>query len=422
VSALPDLAAEEVSLSQTSAWERGFDRVVAWVPYVTLLMGTGLCLLDSNQSSADLLLSLALAAVSAIWVFFMFTRAGERRESQTWMRIYFAGLTLLAAALMFQNGSFFVFPITGFIHAFLLRPAPIAFLGVALTSVVINSRIVYPDPTSEAWWFFGILVVIQTVAIGTGTIGGEKIALLSEQRRQSLVSLNAALEENAGLHALLVAQAREAGVTDERQRMAREIHDTIAQGLTGIVTQLEAAGQVKHDPTELQRHLDNATRLARESLTEARRSVNAIVPVPLENRGLPEAINDVAVRWSAMSNVPAEVVVTGTAHHLHREVEVTLLRVAQEALANVQKHAGASRVGVTLSYMEDVVTIDVRDDGVGFEASSPPNGVEPDAGFGLMAMRQRVEGLAGTLEVESAPGAGTAVSASLPAIAAEVTP
>jgi len=420
VSVRPDLATEDISLSQPSGWERGFDHVVAWVPYATLLLGTAFSLVGSNQPSTDRLRAVALATVAAIWVFFMFTRAGARRNRQTWMRIYFAGLTLLAAGLMAYNGGFFVFAITGFIHAFLLRPAPMAFLGVALTSLVINSRIVFPDPTSEEWWFFGIIVVIQTVAIGFGTIGGEKIGELSEQRRQNVVDLQAALEENAGLHAQLVVQAREAGVTDERQRMAREIHDTIAQGLTGVVTQLEAAGQVKHDPAELQRHLDNATRLARESLTEARRSVNAIVPVPLENHGLPEAIADVAARWSSMSNVPAEVIVTGTAHNLHREVEVILLRVAQEALANVARHAAATRVGVTLSYMEDIVTIDVRDNGRGFLPTNLANGVGTNPGFGLTAMRQRVEGLSGTLEVESTPGVGTAISASLPVIPAEV--
>ncbi len=108
-----------------------------------------------------------------------------------------------------------------------------------------------------------------------------------------------------------------------------------------------------------------------------------------------------------------EVETTGDARALHPEVEVTLLRVAQEALANVAKHAGASRAGVTLSYMEDVVSLDVRDDGVGFVR---PNGSPAGSGFGLIAMRQRVDRLAGQLEIESEHGAGTAVSASLPAI------
>ena len=130
-------------------------------------------------------------------------------------------------------------------------------------------------------------------------------------------------------------------------------------------------------------------------------------------------------RWSVTSGVTGDVETTGQARALHPEVEVTLLRVAQEALANVAKHAGASRAGVTLSYMEDVVSVDVRDDGAGFAVASAEesraNGHlvgESSAvgGFGLIAMRQRVSRLAGQLEIESDPGAGTAVSASLPAI------
>ena len=158
---------------------------------------------------------------------------------------------------------------------------------------------------------------------------------------------------------------------DERQRMAREIHDTIAQGLAGIITQLEAAGQARRParPTGSGTS-DNATRLARESLTEARRSVRAIGPEPLETAQLPDALAELVDRWSRAERR------TGRDHHhrtirpMHPEIEVALLRTAQEALANVAKHASASRVGLTLSYMEDVVTLDVRDDGAGF--AGPP--------------------------------------------------
>jgi signal transduction histidine kinase len=287
---------------------------------------------------------------------------------------------------------------------------------VGLTSLIVNSGIVYPEANADAWWTFGLIVVIQTVAVGFGIIGGEKLSELSEQRRRSLLELEAALEENAGLHAQLVSQAREAGIHDERQRIAGEIHDTIAQGLTGVITQLEAAARFKGDPVELQRRLDNATELARASLAEARRSMRAILPAPLEDRRLPEALADETARWSSLSQVPVEMVTTGDAQGLHPEVEVTMLRVVQEALANVAKHAAASRVGVTLSYMGDVVTVDVRDNGAGFQPGSEVNGAGGDSGFGLTAMRQRVERLAGTLEIESEPGGGTAVSATLPAI------
>src|SRR5437016_3482691 len=201
--------------------------------------------------------------------------------------------------------------------------------------------------------------------------------------------------------------------------MAREIHDTLAQGLTGIITQLEAARQTSRED-ERERRIDNAKRLARDSLAEARRSVQALRPQALEDSRLPEALADEVARWSVTSGVTGEVETTGEARALHPEVEVTLLRVAQEALANVAKHAGASRAGVTLSYMEDVVSLDVRDDGVGF-AAAEGNGhlareTPAEGGFGLIAMRQRVGRLAGQLEIESEPGAGTAVSASLPAI------
>jgi signal transduction histidine kinase len=253
------------------------------------------------------------------------------------------------------------------------------------------------------------------------------------------------MAENTGLQAQLLIQAREAGAGDERQRMAREIHDTLAQGLTGIITQLEAAQQTSKD-AERERRIGNAKRLARDSLAEARRSVQALRPQALENSRLPEALADEVARWSATSSVPGEVETTGDVRALHPEVEVTLLRVAQEALANVAKHAGASRAAVTLSYMEDVVSLDVRDDGAGFALSAPPNGSstngssangsstngnstngnsgygnsanrsQASGGFGLIAMRQRVSRLAGQLEIESEPGAGTAVSASLPAI------
>ena len=218
---------------------------------------------------------------------------------------------------------------------------------------------------AEAWTFYLAIIGIQTVVIGAGVVVGEKVTEQNEERRQALARLEAALEENAGLHAQLLTQAREAGILDERQRMAREIHDTIAQGLIGIVTQLEAADQARDRPADRDRHLENAERLARESLTEARRSVEASMPAALESGTLPDALADVAREWSEINGIPVEVTVTGDVIALHPEIEVALLRIAQEALANVARHAGASRAGLTLSFMGDVVTLDVRDDGVG---------------------------------------------------------
>jgi signal transduction histidine kinase len=136
--------------------------------------------------------------------------------------------------------------------------------------------------------------------------------------------------------------------------------------------------------------------------------VDALRPGPLEAGRLSDALAGVAERWSALHGVPVQVTTTGTARPLPPDAEVALLRTAQEALA---KHAQAARVGLSLSYMDPQVALDVRDDGRGFDPAEAN-------GFGLVAMRQRIEALSRTLQVESEPGTGTAISASLPAEAA----
>jgi signal transduction histidine kinase len=211
--------------------------------------------------------------------------------------------------------------------------------------------------------------------------------------------------------------------------MAREIHDTLAQGLTGIITQLQAAEHAIEDPAAWRRHFDAATRLARDSLSEARRSVHELRPELLETARLSDALADVAARWTTLHGIPVQVTTTGTGRPVRPEAEFVLLRTAQEALANVARHARATTVALTLSYLEQAVALDVRDDGQGFVPASvgaaPVSagvaggplraGSRPEGGFGLVAMRERIEGVSGTLEIESEPGAGTAISACLPA-------
>jgi signal transduction histidine kinase len=392
-------------------WGRWGSILDAWAPYAGLGVATAIALVFPLRSGFDPLPMFALVGASAAWVYVGYTRASQPRRGTLRHATYFIGLIIFASLLMAQHPVFFLFGIAGFFHAADLRPWPLVFLGVFLTSASIQTITTgFPWPTAEAWAIFVPVIAIQTVAIGSGILIGEKLADLSEERRKAVARLEATLEENAGLHAQLLVQAREAGVLDERGRLAREIHDTLAQGLIGIITQLEAV-QHATDPDERRRHLDNASRLARESLTEARRSVEAIRPEALESATLPAALAGVAGQWSSVNRVPAEVTTTGAATLLDPDVEVTLLRVAQEALANVAKHARATRVGLTLSYMGDVVTLDIRDDGVGFTNGSSGT----DAGFGLTTMRERVERVAGTLEIESEPGGGTAVSARVPA-------
>ncbi|WP_092535906.1 sensor histidine kinase [Amycolatopsis arida] len=407
------------SVTPEEALQPWFGYVERALPPVLLVVATAIALIPEEHPPADPAGTLALATLAGAWVLLTDTVPPAWWRTTRWRApVSFAGLVVFATVLMLRDPLFLVFLIAGFFVALRLRPLPVVFAALAVCSTLIHT-IPQGGPVralTEEPFLWLTIVAVQTLAIGGGAVLSDKIAEQNEARRKAVAELESALEENAGLHGQLLVQAREAGVLAERQRLSREIHDTLAQGFTGIITQLEAAAQARHDPAELDRHLAQATALARENLTDARRSVRALGPEVLDTAELPDALADVARRWSTMSGVPAEFTTTGTARPLHPEIEATLLRVTQEALANVAKHAQASRVGLTLSYMEDQVTLDVRDDGVGFGPEVPAR--TEHGGFGLAGMRHRVRRLAGTLHVESEPGAGTAVSASVPAISA----
>lgn len=212
----------------------------------------------------------------------------------------------------------------------------------------------------------------------------------------------------------LIEEAQRTGILVERQRLAREIHDTLAQGFMGVITNLTAA-ELAADPlvpdAPSARHIGDAKRIARDSLAEARRLVWALRPESLDRYSLPEALGNLVAEWSDRTGIEARGTTNGTPRGLLPEAEVALLRAAQESLANVHKHARATIVNVTLTYMEDRVVIDVLDDGEGFDpdAVASPVGPQDVRGFGLTSMRERVEQLGGRLAVETAPGEGTAI-------------
>jgi signal transduction histidine kinase len=281
------------------------------------------------------------------------------------------------------------------------------------------------------WW--GIVSVVGLTALMTWAVGGwdspkevltgllvtaglaamityflEVISRQSEQRREALTQL-------AATRAELAEASRQAGVVAERERLARELHDTVAQGFISVVTQLESAEQALEEPgglAQARRRVETARQTARTSLEELRRSVRALRPDLLESSSLPAALAQLANRWSAEAGIPAEFRSTGDPVPLRPDAELSLLRIAQEALSNVARHAAASRVIVTLSYVGDTVTLDVDDDGVGFDGQPRPRA---DGGFGLLGMRERVEAAGGALAVESVPGRGTTIAASVPA-------
>jgi signal transduction histidine kinase len=408
---------------EPDALER-WEAIQRYVPYGGIAVGTVLTLLIRDPDWPSRPVALGLAAAAALWVWLAAPPSGRLRVPGP---VFFVGWTLLAAGLVLCSpwNGFAAF--VGYLFALEVLPGWWRFVGIAVTALLAATSQLggLPPATVTGLSVWGAVVLVNALLAGGfgyyGWLTDEQSAARKrtiDELAEANSRLAAAMEENAGLHAQLVASARDAGVHDERERLAREIHDTIAQGLAGIVAQLQAARSGGDRPGDRERHLDTAAELARSTLVEARRSVQALRPEPLEAARLPDALADVAARWTEVSGVPAAVTTTGTARQLHPEVEIALLRTGQEALANVGKHAAASRVGVTLSYMEDVVTLDVRDDGIGFDPAGLTGEPADGSGFGLTGMRQRVARVAGHLEIESAPGEGTAVSATVPAIPA----
>ena len=392
-------------------WERRLNVAGHAIPYFVLVLTTLMYLVVGTDTGPTTAVNAGIAAATGLWMLWWYTLHPGWRSRTGLMALFFVGILVSYALLGLRDPTFGFFSFAGYIYAIDVLPGRWKLVGVSATGVIAATSLYGGFPPAE----FGpivvylIIVVFIVVIACTFTTFGHITSEQSRRRKEMVAEMAAMMQENAGLHAQLLIQAHEAGVLDERQRLAREIHDTLAQGFAGIITQLQA----DENPP---RHVETALRLARENLAEARRSVHALRPPALVDANLPDALAEVTAGWTDQTGVAASISTTGAARPLHPEVEVTLLRAAQEALSNVAKHARASRVGLTLSYMEDVVTLDVRDDGAGFDPE-----VKTD-GFGLIGMRQRVSRLAGALVVESEPGGGTAVSASVPAIPAEVAP
>jgi len=410
--------------SGLEALEQRYESRARMLQYILLAVPLVPYVLVQRPDAGAFAITAGIVLAAAGWITWAILRHPRWKNRPWTVALYMTGLIALIAVLTLRSPFFAFFTWLGFLHAFRFLAGAwrwVAAVPVAVCFAVGQSG-GFRQPTASTVAIWVLLACVDVVLVGVFTLLGMKSEEQNQARKGMIADLaeaNRRLEEmmaeNAGLQAQLLTQAREAGAGDERQRMAREIHDTLAQGLTGIITQLEAAQQTASD-AERERRIGHAKRLARDSLAEARRSVQALRPQALEDSRLPDALTEEVTRWSATSGVAGQVETTGEARALHPEVEVTLLRVAQEALANVARHADASRAAVTLSYMEDVVSLDVRDDGAGFAASPPAKPDPSSGGFGLIAMRQRVRRLAGQLEIESEPGSGTAVSASLPAI------
>ena len=231
--------------------------------------------------------------------------------------------------------------------------------------------------------------------------------------RHEEIELTRALAHQATLAIQLTrlsVQSRQSAVTAERNRMARDIHDTLAQGFTGVIVQLEAVEEAmsRNQGVKASGHLDRAGELARESLREARRSVQALRPQALEEKQLSEALKDLIEKMTSGTTLQAEFTLQGKRRKLPPEWETNLLRIGQEVLTNVLRHAQAGEFKALLVFDSREIRLDLRDNGCGF------NPRRRHEGFGLQGMRERAEGMGGQLTIQSAAGKGTAISIVLP--------
>ncbi len=409
--------------------ERRWDQFHTWGPYGLLGVSVvpALATADPHAPLAKWYTAWALiGAAVALQLSWHSTRPGgpdRRRRPSRAGTVYYIARWALAFALTWLNPFFAFYAAAGYMDADETLPGRWHRLGLLASAVTVAGAQAGGMPFGSAvqWAVFaalliansGLQMVVAHLTEQETHRARERNETIAELERTN-TALQQALDENAALHAQLLVQAREAGVADERRRLAAEIHDTLAQGLTGIIAQLQVVANAP-DLGIARTHLERASDLARHSLGEARRSVHNLAPVALEHDGLPQALKNTVAEWGERTGVRAEFTVTGVAEQLHDELSATLLRIAQEALSNAARHARANRVGVTLSFLGDEVILDIRDDGQGFDPLALPERTS-SGGFGLDGMRARAERIAGSLTVESEPGHGTALSARVPLV------
>jgi two-component system, NarL family, sensor kinase len=250
------------------------------------------------------------------------------------------------------------------------------------------------------------------------------VAFVAAQRERyeftpDQLRLAEAIADTAALaveNARLYAQSRELATAEERNRLAREIHDTIAQGLTAVTYHLEVADELLDDPgrtAEAREKIHRGLELTRANLEEARRSVLDLRATALQDQTLPEALNRLLTSASQEHGFEGHFRSQGVEERLPSHLEAGFYRISQELLSNIGKHAHATQVDMTFRRVNGSVTLTVADDGVGFDLARPRT-PGMSGGFGLVGLRERVALLRGTLHIDSAPDEGTSVRVTVP--------
>jgi signal transduction histidine kinase len=383
------------------AWARWFwlwDLFFA-VGYVTMVV----VLLDQyGATTTDKVVSVsALTAMAAWYVCYGRPHVIADVPSPTRGRIYVAGnLALLVLGVVFEPSMSFA----------LFAVCPLAFMSLCLREAVVYVVGANLVPVVSALSENGfaamarqlvpstLLLILFSVLLGTWIT---RIVSQSEERAALIEELEESREEIARL-------SREAGVAAERARLAAEIHDTLAQGFTSLVTLVQAAeSELDSDTAKARKHLTLAARTARENLTEARALVAGLMPTALGTGSVDQAIRRQLTRFAEETPIAVTYQASGDSVELPTALEVVLLRMVQESLTNVRRHAKATAVTVSLQVDENHATLRVSDDGVGFDPATPADG------FGLRGMRNRAAQVGGRLSIHSGEN-GTTVELEVP--------
>ena len=389
------------------AWERWGP---AWhgVFYGVLGLATVLALADPATSGAGRAGIFVLGLTFGAWYWLWVARRRIWTLPVPQVLAYFAGAAALWLALMSLNEAFFLIAFSAYqqVPSYLPSLRSVVIGVVILTALLSAMQFIAVGPPSM------VTVLIALLSAGLCLLLSLWIDAIMRQSQDR----HRLIEELEATRADLAVAEREAGTLGERQRLAHEIHDTLAQGVTSVVTLLEAA-EAELDPGQevARRHLDHALRTARDTLGEARRFVWALQPEALERGSLAEALERLAGTLADETGMAARFVVSGDPQPVAVPAEIALLRAAQEGTANIRKHAQASEAVLTLSYLGDQVILDVRDDGRGFDAGAADGRrADVSGGLGLRGLKARLAMLGGRLDVESAPGEGTVVVAQVP--------
>lgn len=384
-------------------WPRGGEWNWLWEAYAVGLAVAAIvavALLDHRYPGHVIGAAIALSAMAAVVL--TFGRRVTRLPERDWRTDAFVcavvGLWILAMLAS---------PVS---IAAVLATYPVVFSTLPLRTALVVTTIINLVPLGMLLLTNGIrspnlpmAVAITLVGVVATPVIGTVITTSMKQRRQ----LALLVAELAATRAESARFSREAGTAAERERLAREIHDTLAQGFTSIVMLAQAVEpELETDTAAARRHVELIGATARENLAEARAMVAELTPSPLEEP-LPAAIQRQSDRLAAETNATVTVRIDGDLPAQSMASDVVLLRAAQEAFANIRKHAHASTVTVELSPSDSGVRLTVTDNGIGLDSRHPE-------GFGLRGMRSRVAQVGGAMTVSTAAGGGTTLTVEVP--------